>query len=81
MSPTTLTDNTANDNQYGLYSEIATMGNSNKASGNTTINCHNVHCVTARTTIRGAGAIAVLVPGHVTPRTVLMAPVALRPRH
>jgi hypothetical protein len=41
----TLSRNTAEKNQFGLYSQIRAKGGSNHASGNSVVNCHNVACV------------------------------------
>jgi hypothetical protein len=43
--PVTLIDNTANKNEFGLYSQIHTTGSGNHAAHNTVLNCHNVKCV------------------------------------
>ncbi len=40
-----LSDNVADDNGFGLYSQIPTAGKDNHAKGNAEINCHNVRCV------------------------------------
>jgi Periplasmic copper-binding protein (NosD) len=39
-----LSHNTADKNRFGLYSLIRTTGGSNRAAGNTIVNCHNVSC-------------------------------------
>jgi hypothetical protein len=44
----TLIGNTANKNQFGLYSQIHTTGTGNHATGNAVVNCHNVSCVKER---------------------------------
>jgi len=41
----TLVGNTADKNQFGMYSEIHTKGTGNHAVGNTVVNCRNVSCV------------------------------------
>jgi hypothetical protein len=43
----TLSRDTAEKNQFGLYSQIHTKGGSNHAVGNAVVNCHNVACVKA----------------------------------
>ena len=68
-----LANNTANDNKYGLYSEIPTTGHPNHASGNTAVNCHNVHCVKA--TAKGKAPASrtrdiAPAPLHLTFRTI-----------
>jgi hypothetical protein len=40
----TLDDNVANANRFGLYSQIATSGSDNHATGNKVENCYNVGC-------------------------------------
>jgi len=40
----TLTNNTANGNRFGLYSQFVTSGSSNHATGNKVINCYQVSC-------------------------------------
>jgi hypothetical protein len=40
----TLNDNTANYNRFGLYSQFATAGSGNKATGNKVVNCYQVSC-------------------------------------
>ncbi len=40
----TLNGNTANDNRYGLYSQLATSGSGNHATGNKVVNCYQVSC-------------------------------------
>jgi nitrous oxidase accessory protein NosD len=46
-SSATLSHNTADKNEFGLYSQIPTTGGSNHAVGNSVVNCHNVACVKA----------------------------------
>jgi len=58
-------NNTADNNRYGLYSQISTTGNGNDATGNTVVNCYNVHCGSA-----GPRAGSVAAPVHRTPRGV-----------
>ncbi len=56
-------NNTADNNRYGLYSQVATTGNGNDADHNTAVNCYNVYC--------GAGgprAGSVAPPVHRTPK-------------
>ncbi len=45
----TLDNNTGNDNRFGLYSQVATSGSGNKATGNTIVNCYQVSCTTGGT--------------------------------
>ncbi len=42
----TLDNNTGNDNRFGLYSQVATSGRANKATGNSVVNCYQVNCTT-----------------------------------
>ena len=42
----TLTSNTGNYNRFGLYSQFATSGSGNSATGNKVVNCYNVTCQT-----------------------------------
>ena len=58
-------NNTANDNRYGLYSQISTTGNGNDATGNTVVNCYNVHCGSG-----GPRAGSVTAPVHRTPGAI-----------
>ncbi len=39
-----LNDNTANDNRFGLYSQLVTSGSGNHATGNKVVNCYQVSC-------------------------------------
>lgn len=41
----TLGGNAANDNQFGLDSQIHAKGTGNHAAGNKVVNCHYVKCV------------------------------------
>lgn len=43
----TLSGNTGNDNQFGLYAQFPTAGTGNHATGNKVINCFNVTCMAA----------------------------------
>ncbi len=43
----TLSGNTGNDNQFGLYAQFPTAGTRNHATGNKIINCFNVTCMAA----------------------------------
>jgi hypothetical protein len=40
-----MSDNTANKNQFGRYSQMPTSGGGNHASGNSIVNCRDVTCV------------------------------------
>ena len=43
----TVAQNTADSNEFGLYSQFPTSGYTNHASSNTKINCYDVRCVKA----------------------------------
>ena len=58
-------NNTADNNRYGLYSQIPTTGNGNDATGNTVVNCYHVHCGTA-----GPRLGSVAAPIHRAPRAI-----------
>jgi nitrous oxidase accessory protein NosD len=61
----TLTGNTGNDNQFGLYAQFPTLGSGNHATGNSVINCYNVTCSAAGARAAGARAAG---PIHRVPR-------------
>jgi len=63
-----LTNNTANNNGYGLYSQIPATGSGNEASGNKVLNCYNVKCKKAE------GAAKIPAPPH-HPPAIIPAPV------
>lgn len=60
----TLDNNTGNDNRFGLYSQVATSGSGNKATGNSVVNCYQVSCTTGGAR-KGAKAPS---PTHRPPR-------------
>jgi parallel beta-helix repeat protein len=70
----TLDDNTANDNRFGLYSQVVTSGSGNEATGNTIINCYQVSCTS------GAAPKGTTVPAppHTLPRTFSSPPSSFR---
>ena len=60
----TLDNNTANDNRFGLYSQVVASGSGNRATGNSVVNCYQVSCTTGGTR-EGAKVPA---PAHRPPR-------------